>query len=92
MLQQFLFAEEGTDLDPSTWVDGMYTVGRELEGNPHARSLQLRHEKVSRKHCVFALNANRQITVTDTGSSHGTFVNGERLDRDPRVLSVIHDI
>ena len=87
MLQQFLFAEDGTDLDPSTWADGMYTVGRELEGNPHARSLQLRHEKVSRKHCVFALNANRQITVTDTGSSTGTFVNGERLDRDPRVLS-----
>ena len=88
MLQQFLFAEDCTDLDPSTWADCMYSVGRELEGNPHVLSLQLRHEKVSRKHCVFALNANRQITVTDTGSSHGTFVNGERLDRDPRVLSV----
>ena len=49
MLQQFLFAEDGTDLDPSTWADRMYSVGRELEGNPHARSLQLRHEKANGK-------------------------------------------
>jgi pSer/pThr/pTyr-binding forkhead associated (FHA) protein len=36
---------------------------------------------VSRLHCQFTLSSEGTLTVQDLGSTNGTFVNGEKIDR-----------
>lgn len=50
------------------------SVGRTKEND-----LWLDDESVSKNHASLALNAEKQLMVADTGSTNGTFINGNRL-------------
>ncbi len=52
-----------------------YSVGRKVD-----RDLVIADPRVSREHAVI-LSENGEYFVVDQGSKHGTFVNGERVDR-----------
>jgi len=58
-----------------------YVVGR--EGNV---DVKLRHQSISRAHAEISVEGNH-VFVTDTGSSHGSYVDGKRLaPNDPTPL------
>ena len=52
-----------------------YTVGRKVD-----RDLVIPDPRVSREHASI-ISENGEFFVIDQGSKHGTFVNGERIDR-----------
>src|SRR4030088_2098061 len=52
-----------------------YTVGRKVD-----RDLVIPDPRVSREHAHIVAE-NGEFFVVDQGSKHGTFVNGERVDR-----------
>jgi serine phosphatase RsbU (regulator of sigma subunit) len=52
-----------------------FTVGRKVD-----KDLVIADPRVSRDHAVI-VSENGQFTVDDQGSKHGTFVNGERVQR-----------
>ncbi len=52
-----------------------YTVGRKVD-----RDLVIADPRVSREHASI-VSENGEFFVIDQGSKHGTFVNGERVDR-----------
>lgn len=52
-----------------------YTVGRKVD-----RDLVIPDPRVSREHASI-VSENGEFFVVDQGSKHGTFVNGERVDR-----------
>lgn len=58
-----------------------YTVGR----NSCGADIEVDHATLSRKHCSFLLEGVPShklfVTVTDLGSTNGTFLNGKRLDK-----------
>ncbi len=41
--------------------------------------LVLEHSRISREHLVIEIDADGHVTITDVGSTQGTFVNGERV-------------
>jgi phosphoserine phosphatase RsbU/P len=52
-----------------------FTVGRKMD-----KDLVIADQRVSRDHAVI-LSENGKFSVVDQGSKHGTFVNGERVER-----------
>jgi len=52
-----------------------FTVGRKVD-----KDLVIADPRVSRDHAIIVAE-NGKFTVVDQGSKHGTFVNGERIDR-----------
>jgi sigma-B regulation protein RsbU (phosphoserine phosphatase) len=52
-----------------------YTVGRKVD-----KDLVIADPRVSRDHAMI-VSENGQFAVIDLGSKHGTYVNGERIDR-----------
>ncbi len=54
---------------------GTYRIGRDRHSH-----LQLRDTEVSRKHALLEVS-EQGMWIEDVGSSNGTFVNGERVDR-----------
>src|SRR5246127_3590692 len=52
-----------------------YTVGRKVD-----KDLVIADPRVSRDHAVI-LSENGEFFVVDQGSKHGTFVNGEKIQR-----------
>ncbi|MGO9864746.1 MAG: SpoIIE family protein phosphatase [Terriglobales bacterium] len=52
-----------------------YTVGRKVD-----RDLVIADPRVSREHALI-VSENGEFFVVDLGSKHGTFVNGERVER-----------
>ena len=55
------------------------TLGRSSQAD-----VQVYDERISRKHC--ALRVDQQgVRVKDLGSGNGTFLNGERIDRETRL-------
>src|SRR5271155_2317830 len=52
-----------------------YTVGRKVD-----RDLVIADPRVSREHASIVAE-NGEFFVVDLGSKHGTFVNGEKIDR-----------
>ncbi|HEY1264798.1 MAG TPA: SpoIIE family protein phosphatase [Terriglobales bacterium] len=68
-----------------------FTVGRKVE-----KDLVIADPRVSRDHAVI-VSENGQFTIEDQGSKHGTFVNGERvqrrvLERDDRLEFGVRDV
>jgi len=68
-----------------------FTVGRKVD-----KDLVIADPRVSRDHAVIA-SENGQFYVLDEGSKHGTFVNGERvqrkvLERNDRVEFGVRDV
>jgi hypothetical protein len=63
-------------------LQGDFVVGRAETGMGNLAG----DSEISRRHARFELTAYGQVIVEDLGSTNGTRVNGERLDR-PRVLS-----
>lgn len=56
--------------------DGITTVGRHTSSD-----IFLDDITVSRHHCRFIVSP-RELAVEDSGSTNGTYVNGERADRE----------
>ena len=52
-----------------------FTVGRKVD-----KDVVVADPRVSRDHAII-VSENGKFTVVDQGSKHGTFVNGERIDR-----------
>ncbi len=48
-------------------------------GRARENALSLEDAGVSKIHASLALNAQKQLTLADTGSTNGTFVNGNRI-------------
>jgi hypothetical protein len=60
-------------------ADGRYRVSRDLRVGRNAESeIFLVDPSVSRNHAVLEVRGD-QVVVRDTGSTNGTFVNGERV-------------
>ena len=55
--------------------DSPYTVGRKVD-----RDLVIADPRVSREHASI-VSENGEFFIVDHGSKHGTFVNGEKVDR-----------
>jgi diguanylate cyclase (GGDEF)-like protein len=53
--------------------EGEHTIGRS-----HRADIRLDDDSISRIHCKLCLRA-REVDIEDTGSSNGTYVNGERV-------------
>jgi len=61
-------------------VEARLPIGRDGAG------LVLGDARLSRNHCTFQVDPGGHLSVSDAGSSNGTFVNGTRIDR-PTTLS-----
>lgn len=72
-------------LDP-LGVDFKLYEGRNVIGRDMDCSITLADKMVSAKHAVLLFRANK-YSITDTQSSHGTFVNGEDIELEPRYLN-----
>src|SRR5438309_6781229 len=68
-----------------------FTVGRKVD-----KDLVIADPRVSRDHAII-VSENGKFTVVDQGSKHGTFVNGERvqkhtLERSDRLEFGVRDV
>lgn len=66
-------------------VDYKLYEGRNIIGRDIDCSITINDGCVSGKHAVLLFRANK-YSITDSQSSHGTFVNGEDIELDPRYL------
>lgn len=67
----------GSDQRTITLDHSPFTVGRKVD-----KDLVIADPRVSRDHAVI-VSENGIFAVVDQGSKHGTFVNGERVERHP---------
>ncbi|MBZ5704687.1 MAG: SpoIIE family protein phosphatase [Acidobacteriia bacterium] len=65
----------GSDQRTITLDHSPFTVGRKVD-----KDLVIADPRVSRDHALI-VSENGQFAVVDQGSKHGTFVNGERIER-----------
>ena len=61
-------------------------------GRSSSNDIHIADEGLSRNHCLFECSGELDITVVDLASANGTFVNGEALDVNPRVLKINDEI
>lgn len=61
--------------------EGRNIIGRDMDCN-----ISVNDGRVSGKHAVLLYRAGK-YSVTDTQSSHGTFVNGEDIELEPRYIN-----
>src|SRR5580700_3932162 len=66
---------QGSDQQTLSLNHTPYTVGRKVD-----RDLVIADPRVSREHASIVAE-NGEFFVVDLGSKHGTFVNGEKVDR-----------
>ncbi|MGD0976571.1 MAG: FHA domain-containing protein [Candidatus Korobacteraceae bacterium] len=66
---------QGNDQQTLSLSHTPYTVGRKVD-----RDLVIADPRVSREHASI-VSENGEFFVVDVGSKHGTFVNGEKVDR-----------
>lgn len=66
-------------------VDYKLYEGRNIIGRDIDCSITINDGRVSGKHAVLLFRANK-YSITDSQSSHGTFVNGEDIELDPCYL------
>lgn len=71
-----------------TWKTQTFALaeGDTLIGRDPRSQVWLDHSGVSRRHAQIRIAAAERPVLTDLGSTNGTFVNGERVDR-PRSLA-----
>ncbi len=55
-------------------------------GRSSSNDIQLNDEELSRNHCLFEPSGKCDVSIIDLASANGTFVNGEALGAEPRVL------
>lgn len=66
-------------------VDYRLYEGRNIIGRNDECSITVDDGKVSGEHAILLFRADK-YSITDRQSSHGTFVNGEDIDLEPRYL------
>ena len=71
-------------LDPMG-VDFKLYEGRNIIGRDSDCNITVNDNMVSSKHAVLLFRANK-YSITDSQSSHGTFVDGEDIELEPRYL------
>ncbi len=86
-----LIVVQGDDQRTMTLDHSPFTVGRKID-----KDLVIADPRVSRDHALIQAE-NGQFTVVDQGSKHGTFVNGERvekrlLERNDRLEFGVRDV
>lgn len=57
----------------------MGTAAEWLIGREPSAALFVGEKQISRKHALLKLDGKGQITITDLGSTNGTFINGQKL-------------
>ena len=67
--------------------DQMFTLGRNPDGG-----VLLEHPRISRNHSAIRQSSDGEWELGDIGSTNGTFVRGERLDRDQFVPLAIGEV
>src|SRR5438128_113486 len=82
---------QGNDQRTITLDHTPFTVGRKVD-----KDLVIADPRVSRDHAII-VSENGKFTVVDQGSKHGTFVNGERvqkhtLERSDRLEFGVRDV
>src|SRR5438270_13930225 len=70
-----LLLVQGSETRPLLLDHSPFTVGRKAE-----KDLVISDPRVSRDHAVI-ISENDEFFVVDQGSKHGTFLNGERVQR-----------
>ncbi len=55
-------------------------------GRSSSNDVHIPDEELSRNHCIFECDGENAIRVIDLASANGTYVNGEQLGAEPRVL------
>lgn len=76
-LVSYSFDELGVDYK---LYEGRNIIGRDIDCN-----ITVNDSRMSGKHAVLLFRANK-YSLTDSQSSHGTFVNDEDIDLEPRYL------
>lgn len=61
------------DLDAAAGAVGRVVIGRAADCD-----LRIAHSTVSRRHCALVRDEDGEWTVHDLGSTHGTFIDGQR--------------
>lgn len=72
------------DLDPMG-VDFKIYEGRNIIGRDATCNITVNDGMVSGEHAILLFRAGK-FSITDRQSSHGTFVNGEDIDLEPRYI------
>lgn len=72
------------DLDPMG-VDFKLYEGRNMIGRDASCNITISDGKVSSEHAILLYRSGK-FSITDRQSSHGTFVNGEDIDLEPRYI------
>ncbi len=57
----------------------VFTLDEIVVGRSDRAELQILDKKVSRRHALISRDTNGQVTITDLGSSYGTFVNNVKI-------------
>lgn len=65
---------------------GEYAAGR----NPERCKVVLFSQFTSRLHCMFVVHTDEHLTIRDTGSANGTWVNHARIETN-QVVSLNHN-
>lgn len=57
-------------------------------GRSSSNDIHVPDEELSRNHCLFEIDGESSIRLTDLASANGTFLNGKAMGSDPARLSV----
>ncbi len=74
----FLLGQVGTLAGERIFIDGARAI---IGRNPTQCQIVLAQPVISRRHAMIELDARGGAMITDLGSSEGTFVNGQRVER-----------
>ena len=77
-VRSFARSPESVAVDVIELAEGTYEVGREAE----TAEICLPVPTVSSRHALIRLSGDDSLTLTDLGSTNGTYVNGKELDRN----------
>lgn len=82
------FTFENTEVDVIELAEGTYEVGREAE----TAEICLPVPTVSSRHALIRLSGDDSLTLTDLGSTNGTYVNGKELERNVETIVKSSDV
>ena len=74
------YIAEFTTGEKQKTIELKFTPGKRVGvGRTKENDLTIEDASISKIHAAFVLNAENQLMVADTGSTNGTFINGQRI-------------
>lgn len=78
--EKIIYSAEFAEQDKIKRVELEFVHGRRLSvGRTKENDLSINNGSVSKVHAALVLNSERILQVADTGSTNGTFINGQRI-------------